>query len=158
MVGKTLIPCALLLAVPALAAPPAATYVSTAGASDLYEIRSSKLVLGSTQNPKLKTFAEMMVTDHTKSTADIKAAATASAVKPGIPQLPPKKMAEIAALTTAKGTTRDALYIRQQKAAHAEALALHKDYAATGDKEPLKAAATKIVPVVEHHASMLAGM
>lgn len=151
---------ALALAVTgsAVAAPPAATYVKMAAASDMYEIRSSKLVLSTTQNAGLKTFAQQMVTDHTKSTADIKAAAMSSGLKPGMPQLPPKKMADISALTAAKGTARDALYIRQQKAAHAEALALHKDYAGTGDKAPLKAVAAQIVPVVEHHATMINAM
>jgi len=51
----------------------------------------------------------------------------------------------------ASGTARDSLYTTQQKAAHAEALALHQDSAAKGTAPALKAASAKIVPVVQHH-------
>ncbi|HJT39817.1 MAG TPA: DUF4142 domain-containing protein [Sphingobium sp.] len=63
----------------------------------------------------------------------------------------------LAALTSAAGPGRDRLYWEQQKAAHVEALALHRDYASTGSSEPLKTAAARIVPVVKHHIDMLNG-
>lgn len=142
----------------AAAAPPAADYVAKAGAGDLYEIQSSKLVLASTGNAKLRTFAQQMVTDHTKSTAQVKTAATSAGLHPKPPALDAKKRTDIAALTSAKGEARDRLYLQQQQAAHQEALALHQDYAGTGDKPALKAVAGKIVPVVQHHAQMLGQM
>lgn len=139
------------------AAPPPAEYVMKAGAGDLYEITSSKLVTGSS-NPKLKSFATMMVADHTKSTAMVKAAALKSGLKPKPPVLNPKQAADVAALKGVTGAARDSLYISQQKLAHQEALALQSDYSATGTAAPLKAAAAKIVPVVKHHIMELDSM
>jgi len=150
---------ALLAAVPATAQVMApAEYVKTAGASDLYEQQSSQIILQSTQNPQLRQFAEMMIAHHTKSTADVKAAATKSRVPVAPPMLMPTQAELIAQLRAEPVATRDAAYIAQQKAAHGQALAVQKAYAASGTAAPLKAAATKIVPVVESHIAMLMKM
>ena len=138
-------------------AVPTPTYAMKAGASDLYEITSSKLVMNST-NPKLKSFATMMVTDHNKSTAMVKTALTKSNFKPKPPMMDAKQKADVAALRAASGANRDTLYITQQKMAHQEALALHKDEQATGATPALKTTAGNIVPVVEHHIAMLNSM
>lgn len=138
-------------------AVPTPDYLAKAGASDLYEITSSKLVANSA-NPKLKRFATMMVADHDKSTAMVKTAAMKSGLRPKPPTLDAKQRADVAALRAVRGTERDSLYITQQKMAHQDALALQKDYSTTGDALPLRAAAGKIVPVVEHHIAMLAGL
>lgn len=148
---------ALISASPGLAQT-AAEYVMKAGAGDLYEKQSSQLVLKTTKDPKVRDFAQMMVTDHTKSTADVKVAAQASGLTPKPPALDAKKSAMIADLTKATGPARDKVYLTQQKAAHQEALALHQGYSSIGDKPALKAAAGKIVPVVQHHIEMLSSM
>ena len=149
---------ALALPAAVVAAPmPSSTYVMKAGAGDKYEIDSSKLVMNST-NPKLRQFASEMVRDHTKSTADVKAAAMKAGLHPQPPMLDPMQRTMIANLTKVSGTARDQLYIEQQKAAHGKALALHEDYSANGTSAPLKMAAGKIVPVVKSHIQMLASM
>lgn len=159
---STLLAVLVLGTVPALAsAAPAmtsATYVMKAGAGDLYERQSSMLVMKSTTNPSLKTFTQDMITDHTKSTAAVKAAAMKAGLHPAPPKLTSKQSSDMAALRSASGTSRDSLYITQQKAAHQDALALHQDESSMGTAAPLKAAATKIVPVVQHHIDMLASM
>lgn len=134
-----------------------AAYVAKAGAGDLFEETSSKLVLRSTKDAKVRSFATMMVADHNKSTAMVKAAAVQSRMRVTPPQLTPDQKTKIAALTKATGPARDKLYWEQQKAAHAEALALHKSYAESGTADPLKAAAVKIVPVVQQHIDVLNG-
>ena len=146
----------ILAALPALAAaaPPAADYVNMAGAGDMYETASSKLVLTTTKDKAVKSFASMMVKDHAKSTKMVKAAARKSDVVPA-PAMNDKQLQMINELTAASGPARDQLYWDQQKAAHQEALALHQDYASTGDKPALQAAAGQIVPVVQHHIEML---
>jgi putative membrane protein len=136
----------------------AADFVSKAAAGDLYEQRSSKLVLASTKNPKIRSFAQTMISDHGKTTAEVKAAALKAGMKPKSPMLDQEKSKMIHDLTAARGEARDKLYVQQQKAAHQEALALHHSYSASGDKAPLKAAATKAVPIVEHHIEMLNAM
>ncbi len=149
---------ALALPVAVQAAPmPASTYVMKAGAGDLYEIESSKLVMASA-NPKLHRFAEEMVTDHTKSTAEVKAAVAKAGMKAAPPMLNADQRAMIAKLKAASGTTRDKLYVEQQKTAHQQALTLHEGYSTTGSVAPLKMTAAKIVPVVKSHIAMLAAM
>jgi putative membrane protein len=151
---------ALLLA-PAAAqaqAMSAKEYVTAAGASDLYERESSKIVLSSTSNPKLREFAQMMVAHHTNSTEEVKAAAKASGLKPMPPKLTPAQSEMIAQLNSETGTARDSAYIAQQKMAHNQALAVQQAYAREGTAKPLRDAAGKIVPVVEQHITMLKSM
>lgn len=155
----------LPLAAAALTAMPAAAqvmtpseYVATAGASDLYERQSSQLVLETTQDPKVRAFATMMLTDHAKSTADIAAAALRSRVRPVPPQLNPLQAEKIAELRAAAGPMRDKAYVAQQRASHNQALDVQKAYSMEGTAAALKAAATKIVPVVTHHVDMLKTM
>ncbi|WP_082444097.1 DUF4142 domain-containing protein [Sphingomonas sp. Leaf242] len=150
---------AAILATPAMAqVMTPSEYVMTAGASDLYEITSSKVVLETTQNPALRDFAQTMVTQHTKSTADVKAAAMKSRVKVAPPKLTPLQQELVTELRAEKGTARDAAYVAQQKAAHGQALAVQKAYATEGTAPALKTTAAAIVPVVEHHIMMLKAM
>lgn len=150
---------AAVIAVPAAAQVMTPTeYVMTAGASDLYEITSSQVLLETTQDPKLRTFAQMMITDHTKSTADVKAAAARSRVKAVPPKLAPLQQELVTALRAEQGTARDAAYVAQQKASHGQALNVQKAYAMEGTAPALKAVATTIVPVVKHHIMELKTM
>ena len=158
---KTLIfaTAALFVAAPATAQVMSPSeYVATAGASDLYERTSSQVVLESTQNPALRSFAQMMIDHHTKSTADVKAAAMRAKVKAAPPMLNPTQTEMVAELRAETGPARDATYIAQQKAAHGQALAVQKAYAMDGTAAPLKTAAMSIVPVVERHIAMLKTM
>ncbi|MDP1028322.1 DUF4142 domain-containing protein [Sphingomonas sp. KR1UV-12] len=150
---------AVVVAGPAAAQPMAAkTYVAKAGASDLYERQSSQLVLATTQNAGLRDFANQMIADHTKSTADVKAAAKQAGIMVPPPKLEPMQARNIAALRAAKGEARDRLYVQQQKTAHQMALQLHQSYSANGTSAPLKAVATSIVPVVQGHLQHVEGM
>lgn len=128
-------------------------FVKEAGASDKYEIDSSKLVMGS-QDPKVKQFAQQMVADHTNSTKMIKAAASKDGVRVPAPMLNPMQKDMIAQLKAAKGPARDQLYMQQQQQAHQMALQLHTSYASSGDKPNLKTAAGQIAPIVQGHLSM----
>lgn len=131
-------------------------FVKEAGASDKFEIDSSKLVMGS-QDPKVKQFAQQMVADHTNSTKMVKAAASKDGVRVPPPMLNPMQKDMIAQLKAAKGPSRDQLYMQQQQQAHQMALQLHQTYAASGDKENLKAAAGQIAPIVQGHLQMTQG-
>ena len=147
-------------AAPAVAQVPAtpAGYVAAAGASDLYERQSSQLVLQSTADPKVRSFAQMMLADHAKSTAKVKAAAARAKVKAAPPRLMPDQAKMIADLRAQSGTARDTAYVAQQKTAHQKALALHRGYAESGSAAPLKTVAAGIAPVVEHHIELLNAM
>lgn len=155
---KKMILAAVLLALPGIAAAQATNgrqYVRMAGASDQYEIQSSRLVLASTRNPALRRFASQMIADHTKSSTDVKAAARQGRVMAGRPALDAMGARNIAQLRRARGPARDALYIQQQKKSHRMALDLQQGYAAHGDVRPLARTASTIVPVVQHHIGEL---
>lgn len=149
---------ASMLASAAFAAPPTPVFLAKAGASDLYERTASQTVLASTRDPGVRRFASMMVRDHTKSTQMVKMAAMRSGMHPRPPMLNPQQRHMIADLRHAHGRMRDRMYLDQQKQAHAEALGLMQDYAATGSTRALRRAAGQIVPVVQHHIDMLNGM
>jgi putative membrane protein len=157
---KTLLFLASTLVVAAPAAAQVMTpteYVATAGASDLYERTSSQIVLESTKDPKVRSFAQMMIAHHAKSTADVKAAAT-SRVKAPPPRLNPLQTELVAQLRAEAGPARDMAYVAQQKASHNQALNVQQAYAAEGSAPALKTAAGAIVPVVQQHIEMLKSM
>ena len=129
----------------------AQAFVDAAGASDMFEIESSKLARTMGKDPGVKSFAEMMVTDHTHSTADLKAAAAKASPAPTVaPKLTPEQQADLDALKGA-GDNFDKLYAEKQVAGHEKALAMLKAYAASGDAAPLKDFASKSVPIVSGH-------
>jgi len=152
------LPLAAVISVPAYAqAMTSAEYVAAAGAGDQYEIQSSQIVLQTTQDPKIKSFAQMMIQDHTKSTAKIKAAALTAKVK-AKPMLMPTQAEMLTQLKAETVTARDQAYVAQQKQAHQQALTIHKSYAEGGKNMALKMIATQVVPGVQHHIDMLKTM
>jgi putative membrane protein len=162
MVMKLLFTAALTLGFVGSAAhaatPRPSEFVEKAGASDTFEVDSAKLMVTS-KNAGISKFATRMIADHTKSTKMVVAAAKADGLAPAAPSMTVGQRADLTALKAVPaGKTKDDLYVKQQKAAHADALSLMKDYAAHGSAAHLKMGAAKIVPVVEMHASMIGGM
>lgn len=157
-----LIAIALLASVSASAAPAvaqnanhyahnsAATYVGKAASSDTYEQESSKLVLQSATNPDVRRFAEMMISDHGKTSADLMAAAKAASI--GNPSnLLPEQAGMLDKLRAMPKDQMERGYVDQQVMAHQQALALHQGYAEHGDNPGLKAVANAAVPIIQRH-------
>jgi putative membrane protein len=132
----------------------AAAYVDAAGKSDMYEMESSKLALQKSSDPKIKAFANMMIKDHTKTTAATMAAAKKAGMTPPPPAPDAGITASLTELQNASGTDFDRLYLAQQLPAHQAALDLHQSYAAGGDQPALKASAKAAVPIVQRHIAM----
>lgn len=127
-------------------------FADLAAASDQFEIESGTIAQEKAQAGPVKEFAAMLVKDHTKSTADLKAAAGQAdpAITPA-PVLDAEQTANLAALRAASGADFDRLYIQQQIPAHEKALALLQGYSASGDAVPLRDFASKVAPVVQQH-------
>lgn len=136
----------------------AMTYMTMAGASDRYEIESSQLAQNAASSAEVKRFASMMIDHHTKTTAELRTAATKAGLSPPPPQLQPKQAEMVAQLRGAKGAEFDRLYLTQQRQAHQEALALHQGYARDGDQPQLRQVATKAVPIIQSHIRALDGL
>lgn len=135
-----------------------ADYVMMAGASDLYEIESSRMAQERTQDPAVREFAAMMIEHHTGTTKALTAAARAAGLNPAPPQLMPQHRGMIDELRSLKGEGFDAAYMMQQRRAHDMALELHRNYAANGDNDQLRKAAASAVPVVEKHIARIREM
>jgi putative membrane protein len=150
---------ALVTSTAALAdTPTAKEFVEKAGASDTFEIDSAKL-MATSKNHTVSLFATQMITDHGKSTKMVQAAARADHIALRKPELTVGQRTDITALKAVpNGKTRDDLYVKQQKAAHDDALALMQNYSANGTARHLKMTAGKIAPVVQKHQSMLSTM
>jgi putative membrane protein len=135
-------------------------YVGMAAASDMYEIQSSELARSRAQNPAIRDFAQMLITDHSNTSRQLTAAATAAGMAPPAPALLPMQVQMINQLQAARGADFDRVYASQQVQAHQMALSLHSNYAQNGDAEPLRAVASAAVPIIQHHldtARQLAG-
>ncbi|MBA2467260.1 MAG: DUF4142 domain-containing protein [Sphingomonas sp.] len=132
-------------------------FVTAAAATDLYEIESAKLAASKSGSTEIKEFAGHIQTDHTKSTAELKTAASQAKATVS-PALDAEKQAMLDQLKAASGAEFDRLYLQQQKAAHEKALALLQSFAQSGDAEPLKAFARKTTPVIEGHIEHLNGI
>lgn len=143
---------------PAPAPTDAPTFLAKAGASDLFEIESSRAVMAKTQSAEVRRFAQMMIDDHTKSTAKVKAAATSAGMTPPPPALEPDQQRMLDEIKAAPAGQVDAVYMKNQRVAHQAALALHQGYAANGDTPALKTAASEIAPVVQGHLGHVTNM
>jgi putative membrane protein len=130
-------------------------YTEMAASSDLYEIQSSQLALSRAQNPAMRSFAEMMVRDHTNTSQQLMAAASASGMPPMTPRMLPMHAQMITRLQGLSGAAFDREYSRQQLVAHEAALRLHSNYSARGDTPALRVVAGAAVPVVTQHLNMV---
>jgi putative membrane protein len=131
-------------------------YVQMAASSDMYEIQSSQIALSKAQNPLVRQFAQMMVTDHTNTTQQLMAASQAAGLPPMTPMMMPMHARMVSELQAAPGgASFDNLYARQQLMAHQQALALHSNYAARGDTPALRAVAANATPVVRRHLDLV---
>lgn len=160
MIRLTLFAATAIIATAPLAAQTtqAPEFVKMAGASDLYEKTSSQMVLKTAKNEKVRGFAQMMIADHGKTTAQVKAAAKTDKVKVPAPKLMPEQAQMIAELKAAKGADMEKVYVRQQVMAHEKALALHTTYSQGGDNPALKQVATGAVPIVKMHLDQVRAM
>jgi putative membrane protein len=133
----------------------AQAFADAASASDAYEIAASKLAETKASSGDVKSFAADMVKDHTKSTADLKAAAAKADGKP-MPAgtMTADQQANMTKLQGLSGADFDKEYVTQQVDAHQKALDALQGYAAGGDSAPLKEFATKTATVVQHHLDM----
>jgi putative membrane protein len=125
-------------------------FVSNAAMSDMYEIKAGQMAQQKGQSAGVKSFAKMMVTDHTAMTNEMKPLVSAAGKTPPS-DLDQRRKGMIDNLTAASGADFDKVYLAQQEAAHEEALTLMKGYADNGDDAGLKAAAAKAVPKVQMH-------
>ena len=135
--------------------PKTEDFVKEAASSDMFEMQSSQLALQRATNDRTKTFAQQMITDHTKTSTEMKGMVQAGTVKAEIPSamLPThqKMLDKLAGLNGADFTRQ---YLDDQVTAHKDVLSLFQRYSKGGDNEKLKTWASSTLPALEHHHQM----
>jgi putative membrane protein len=146
--GMSLTGCATMGGPMDLTPEAAPAFVAMAASSDMYELQSSRLALQRSRDAMNRMHAEMMIRDHTNTTAQLTAAARSAGL--GVPmQMLPMHAALLNQLS--RSSSFDATYRSQQIMSHRQALALHDNYARRGDSPPLRGVAAATVPVVRMH-------
>lgn len=134
--------------------PTTQDFVTEAANSDMLEIEAAK-VAQQKGNAAEKTFASMMITDHSQTTSDIKGLISSGKVKAELPNaLSSSAQSKLDKLKEAKNEDFAATYDPMQVSAHKDAVSLFERYGKGGDNADLKAWASKTLPALKHHLEM----
>jgi putative membrane protein len=134
-------------------APTTADFVKEAALSDLTEIATSKLAQDR-GDADAKTFASQMITDHTKTSAELKALVGGD-LKAALPTtLDETHQKKVDKLRDAKAEDFTSDYAAMQVSAHKDAVSLFERYAKGGEDPKLKDWAGKTLPHLQHHLEM----
>ena len=135
-------------------APTTADFVKEAAISDMFEIESSKLA-EKKGNAQEKSFAQQMVTDHTKTSTELKGLVGNGKAQATVPtSLDSSHQSKLDKLKSANGKDFSSDYNSYQVSAHEDAVSLFERYANGGDNAELKNWAGKTLPALRHHLDM----
>jgi putative membrane protein len=169
MKTTSLVSALILLSIPALAetvgektgvnstlgiSPTTQDFVTEAAIGDMFEIRSSQLAVQRADGPT-KAFAQLMIADHQKTSAELKAMIDAKTVNATVPadlDATHKKMLD--KLGALNGADFIKQYHDDQANAHKGAVSLFKRYGEKGDNAPLKNWAAQTEMALAHHLDM----
>jgi putative membrane protein len=127
-------------------------YVTKAANADMLEVQAAKVALQRSSNADVKAFAKEMVSDHTKSTDDLKSTLKAANLTLTPPtQLPDDMANTVNDLKTVDAKAFDKKYMDGQVDAHQDTLDLQSRYAKDGDNAQLKAFAATTAQKVQEH-------
>jgi putative membrane protein len=138
-------------------APKTADFIKEAAMSDMLEIDSSKLAQQK-GNATEKSFAGQMITDHTKTSSELKSLVSGD-MKAAIPiALDDSSQKKLDKLRDTKPESFASEYDPMQVSAHKDAVSLFERYANGGDDPKLKDWAGKTLPALQHHLEMAQDM
>jgi putative membrane protein len=128
-------------------------FVLSAAIGGMTEVELSKLALRKSANSKTKSFAQMMVNDHSKANSELKSIATLKAID--LPSsLDNEHAAAVESLAAQTGAAFDQAYARQMVSDHQKTVALFKREASDNNDAELAAFAKKTLPTIETHLQM----
>ena len=135
-------------------APKTEDFVQEAATSDMFEIASSQLAV-ERGDDVTKAFAQQMVSDHQKTTDELKGLVTRGKVTAPLPTaMTSSQQSMLDKLNGLQGADFNKQYHADQEAAHEDAVDLFKRYGDEGDNADLKAWAASTRPALEHHLQM----
>jgi len=135
-------------------APKTEDFISQAAMSDMAEIEAGKLA--AERGPaSQKSFANQMVTDHSKTSSELKELVSSSKISVTLPTaLDKTHQSMINNLKAAKPDRFGAEYKSMQVSAHKDAVSLFERYSEKGDNPAIKTWAGKTLPDLKHHLEM----
>jgi putative membrane protein len=130
-------------------------FIGKASASDEFEREAGAMARRHAHSSQVKSFAAEMVSAHTQTTQGLKMAIRkAHMPAPPPPRLNGDQQRMLGQLRSDQGPGFDRTYIDQQVQAHQDALQLMSGYAQGGPPGPIREAAKKTAPLVQHHLDM----
>ena len=125
-------------------------FVKTVSGANRFEIETSELALKRSKNADVRSFAEMMVKDHTEAGKKLSGIAKSEGIK-GKKGLAPKQAAMLKELDAADAEHFERLYVDIQTQAHMEAVSTFRTYAGKPDNAALGDFAKTTLPTLEKH-------
>ena len=134
---------------------PSGEYVRRAAAYEVYQRQAAQAMLRTSRNPAIRRLAQQLLGEHGRAAADLRAAAAKSGIRidAALSTVELKQMVE--KLGFAAADVRDTLYLSQQRTVHERALAMHQDYAQSGDQPALKEAAARLAALEQAHLELI---
>lgn len=135
-------------------APTTADFAKEVAISDMFEIEASRLAeqKGNTQE---RSFGRQMVTDHTKTSSELKSLVGDGNARASLPTaLDSSHQSKLDDLKSASGKNFSSDFDSYQVSAHEDAVSLFERYPKGGDNAALKDWAGKALPALKHHLEM----
>jgi len=131
-------------------------FVKEASIGNEFEVETSKLALEKSQNKDIRTFAQAMIDDHTKTEAELRellqTSATGLKVEENLDGKHQDMMNKLQSLSTDNFNHE---YVSMQTKAHKEAMDLFRSYSKNGDDPALKKFAADTLPTLEEHLKLV---
>jgi len=138
--------------------PSTADFVKEVAISDMFEIESSKLAQTKGSEAE-KTFAGHMITDHTKTSSELKSLVQSGKVQAQVPTaLDSSHQSKLDKLKGLSGNDFAKQYNSDQVSAHKDAVSLFERYSKSGENADLKNWAGKTLPALQQHLRMAQGL
>jgi putative membrane protein len=129
-------------------------FVEKAASGGMAEVQAAQLAQQKSQDPKVKDFAQQMITDHTAANQQLTTIAQQKGLT--IPaSLDAKDQKEIDKLQSLSGTKFDRVYMKSQARDHEAMLKLLQREASSGKDPDLKSFADQTAPTVQKHIDMI---
>jgi putative membrane protein len=132
--------------------PSTADFVLEVARSDMFELASSKIAVEKTDGA-IRSFASMMIVDHTKTTDQLKSEAEADNL-PLPTSMSSANQSKLDKLAKLSGGDFAKEYMDEQVSAHKDAVNLFQRYGKGGDNSKLKNWAVTTLPTLQHHLDM----
>ncbi len=126
-------------------------FVTNAAITDMFEIQAGQLAQQKANDSAYKDFAEMTISDHTKTTDQLKSMAPKLQGVQLPQELDKTHQAKMGKLNSLSGAAFERQYKMDQVQGHKQAIEQFQTYAKSGDNPELKSWAEQTLPALKTH-------